>query len=78
MDHKRSVFINCILNYFLSQVVLEPTSHTLLLKLVLTNGESIIDEVRVEKNLGANDYNIIRFNLKYFLATNFKFGLQKR
>ena len=62
-DDRSSVFLNCILENFLSQVVHEPTRHAALLDLLLTNEESIVDEVRVEENLGGSDHNIIRFSM---------------
>lgn len=62
IDHRISVFINCVPDKLLSQVVHEPTRHAPLLYLVLTSGESIVDEVRVDKNLGTSDQTVIRFN----------------
>lgn len=62
-DHRSSVFVNCILDNFLSQMVHEPTRHAALLDLILTNEESLVDEVKVDENLGVSDHNIIRFNL---------------
>ena len=63
MDGRSLVFINCLLDNFLSQVVHEPTRHTALLDLILTNDDDIVDEVSVEENLGISDHNIIRFNM---------------
>ena len=63
MDCRSSVFINCLLDNFLTQVVQEPTRHTALLDLILTNDESIVDDIKVEENLGVSDHNIIRFNM---------------
>ena len=62
-DDRSSVFLNYILENFLSQVVHEPTRSSALLDLLLTNEESIVDEVKVEENLGFSDHNIIRFNM---------------
>ena len=39
MDHSSSVFINCILDNFLSEMVHEPTRYDALLDLILTNDE---------------------------------------
>src|SRR5678815_1563134 len=63
MDRSSSAFINCILDNFLTQMVQEPTRYDALLDLILTNDESMVDEVRVEENLGLSDHNIIRFNM---------------
>ena len=54
-DERSSIFVNCILENFLNQVVHEPTRHAALLDLLLTNEENLVDEVRVEENLGFRD-----------------------
>lgn len=64
IDHRSSVFVNCILDNFLSQVVHEPTRDAALLDLILTSEESLVEEVRVDENLADSDHNIIRFSLK--------------
>lgn len=65
VDYRISVFINCFLDYFLTQVVNEPIWNTALLDLILTNNKSLVDEVWVEENLGISGHknNIIRFNM---------------
>lgn len=39
------------------------TRHITVLDLIWTNKERLVNEIRVDDNLGAGDYNIIIFNL---------------
>ena len=56
------LFIDCLLNNFLNQVVCTATRFTNILDLLLVNEDSLVNSVKTEENLGCSDHNIIRFN----------------
>jgi len=60
--NRSSVFVNCILCNFLSQMVQELTRHAALLDLILTNDENTVNDIEVRETLGASGHYIIRFN----------------
>jgi len=56
-------FLQGINDNFLMQVVEEPTSRGILLDLVLTNREGLVEDVRVGGRLGCSDHEMVNFRI---------------
>ena len=56
-------FLQSIEDNFLTQVVEEPTRQDVLLDLILTNKEGLVEDVRVGGSLGCSDHEMVEFRL---------------
>ncbi|PKU48463.1 glycerol kinase [Limosa lapponica baueri] len=56
-------FLQCTDDNFLTQLVEEPTGREALLDLVLTNKEELVEDIKVEGNLGCSDHGKIEFRI---------------
>ncbi|PKU46943.1 glycerol kinase [Limosa lapponica baueri] len=56
-------FLHCIDDNFLMQLVEEPTRREALLDLLLTDKEGLVEDIKVEGNLGCSDHGKIEFRI---------------
>ncbi|PKU37050.1 glycerol kinase [Limosa lapponica baueri] len=56
-------FLQCIDDNFLTQLVEEPTRRGVLLDLVLTNKEGLVEDIKVGGSLGCSDHEKIEFRI---------------
>jgi len=56
-------FLQSIDDNFLKQVVEEPTRRGILLDLILTNKEGLVEDVKVGGSLGCSDHEVVKFRI---------------
>ncbi|PKU49676.1 mitochondrial fission process protein 1 [Limosa lapponica baueri] len=57
------MFLECVEDNFLTQLVSEPTRESALLDLLLVNREGLVRDVKVQGRLGQSDHKIIEFSI---------------
>ena len=60
---KESLFLNCLLQNSLSQLVLEPTRGHNILDLILTNCNGVVNDVNISEPFSTSDHSILNFNI---------------
>ncbi|GAB0185088.1 mitochondrial enolase superfamily member 1 [Grus japonensis] len=62
--HKQSrMFLECVDDSFLLQVIEDPTRRGAVLDLVLTNKEGLVENVKLKGSLGCSDHGMVEFNI---------------